>query len=47
MTLIKYKIYKSTGLKITDDVQRGENHLQYPLSQGCSKGDKSDRADDQ
>ena len=44
MTLIKYKIYKSTGLKITDDVQHGENHLQY---QGCSNGDKSDRADDQ
>ena len=45
MTLIKYNIHNSTGLRITDDVQR--HHLQYPLSQGCSKGDKSDRADDQ
>ena len=36
MMLIKYEIYKSTELKITDEVQRGKHHLQYPLSQGCS-----------
>ena len=32
MTLIKYNIHNSTGLKTIDDVQRGENHLQDPLS---------------